>query len=73
VSLLPDFCTPRHQHGPAILGIFLSALVITAATWPLPECSEAKQLELPAADLAALLGGLDLRTAKRRRWYSRES
>lgn len=23
VSLLPDFCTPRRQHGPAILGAFL--------------------------------------------------
>jgi len=25
VSLLPDFCMPRRQHGPAILGEFLSA------------------------------------------------
>lgn len=24
VSLLPDFCIPRRQHGPAILGTFLS-------------------------------------------------
>jgi hypothetical protein len=24
VSLLPDFCLPRRQHGPAILGTFLS-------------------------------------------------
>lgn len=24
VSLLPDFCLPRRQHGPAILGAFLS-------------------------------------------------
>lgn len=41
--------------------------------WPVPEGSEAKQLELPASDLAALLGGLDLSNAKRRRWYSRTS
>lgn len=41
--------------------------------WPLPEDSDAKQLEMPASDLAALLGGLDLRKASRRRWYSRES
>lgn len=25
VSLLPDFCLPRRQHGPAILGTFLSS------------------------------------------------
>lgn len=24
VSLLPDFCIPRRQHGPAILGAFLA-------------------------------------------------
>ena len=41
--------------------------------WPVPEGSEAKQLELPSSDLVALLGGLDLRNAKRRRWYSRDS
>jgi transposase len=39
--------------------------------WPLPEGSDSKQLELPSSDLAALLGGLDLSNAKRRRWYSR--
>jgi hypothetical protein len=27
VSLLPDFCLPRHQHGPGILGIFLQAFI----------------------------------------------
>jgi len=41
--------------------------------WPVPEDSEAKQVELHASDLTALLGGLDLRDAKRRRWYSRTS
>lgn len=40
--------------------------------WPVPAESDAKQIELPSSDLAALLGGLDLRKAKRRRWYSRE-
>jgi hypothetical protein len=29
VSLLPDFCIPRRQHGPAILGLFLAAVLIT--------------------------------------------
>mgnify|MGYP002364759802 CR=1 FL=1 len=41
--------------------------------WPLPAESDAKQIELPASDLSALLGGLDLRNAKRRRWYSHTS
>ena len=41
--------------------------------WPVPADSDTKQVELAASDLAALLGGLDLRDAKRRRWYSRTS
>jgi len=28
VSLLPDFCLPLRQHGPAILGVFLHALAV---------------------------------------------
>jgi transposase len=32
--------------------------------WPLPEGSDSKQVELSSSDLAALLGGLDLRAAK---------
>lgn len=27
VSLLPDFCLPRRQHGPGILALFVQALV----------------------------------------------
>jgi hypothetical protein len=27
VSLLPDFCLPRRQHGPSILGLFLHAVI----------------------------------------------
>ena len=27
MSLLPDFCLPRRQHGPEILGCFLSGIV----------------------------------------------
>ena len=42
-------------------------------SWPLPDGSEEKQIELSSSDLAALLGGLDLRQAKRRRWYARTS
>jgi transposase len=41
--------------------------------WPVPAESDAKQVELASSDLAALLGGLDVSTARRRRWYSRTS
>lgn len=41
--------------------------------WPVSADSESKKVELSSSDLAALLGGLDLHGAKRRRWYSRES
>ncbi|HEX5051114.1 MAG TPA: IS66 family insertion sequence element accessory protein TnpB [Planctomycetota bacterium] len=41
--------------------------------WPLPATSDVKQIEMSSSDLAALLGGLDLRDAKRRRWYARTS
>ena len=27
VSLLPDFCLPRRQHGPGILGVFLASFI----------------------------------------------
>ena len=39
--------------------------------WPVPEDDDAQQVELSSTDLAALLGGLDLKRASRRRWYSR--
>jgi len=32
VSLLPDFCHPRRQHGPAVIGMFLVALFIKGQT-----------------------------------------
>jgi transposase len=41
--------------------------------WPPPADSNAKRLEMPASDLAALLGGLDLRKTARQRWYSHDS
>jgi transposase len=41
--------------------------------WPLPANSDGKRIELSSSDLAALLGGLDLGSARRRRWYSRSS
>lgn len=32
LSLLPDFCLPRRQHGPAVLGVFLEALILGGLT-----------------------------------------
>ena len=32
LSLLPEFCIPRRQQGPAILGLFLQALLLGAAS-----------------------------------------
>ena len=39
--------------------------------WPALTDNSVKQIEMSSSDLAALLGGLDLEKAKRRRWYSR--
>jgi transposase len=40
-------------------------------SWPLLDDESVKRIEMSATDLAAMLGGLDLRKTKRRRWYSR--
>lgn len=32
LSLLPDFCLPGRQHGPAVLGVFLEALILGGLT-----------------------------------------
>lgn len=39
--------------------------------WPVPVDSVHTHVELSSTDLAALLGGIDLRGAKKQRWYSR--
>ena len=39
-------------------------------SWPLADDDATKRVEMSATDLAALLGGLDMQKAKRRRWYS---
>lgn len=38
--------------------------------WPAPGTRNDRQVEMTAADLAALLGGLDLQKVRRRRWFS---
>lgn len=39
--------------------------------WPIPQTHATRSIELRQVELSALLGGLDITTAKRRRWYSR--
>jgi transposase len=39
--------------------------------WPAPASMTDTKIELSAPELSALLGGIDLNKAKRRRWYSR--
>ena len=39
--------------------------------WPVPATHPTASIELKQVELSALLGGLDIRTAKKRRWYSR--
>ncbi len=60
VSLLPDFCLPRRQHGPAILGHFLSAYVRGT---PLLEALRGVREEAPSHGVAQSLrdGFLDRR------------
>ena len=39
--------------------------------WPATADSTTARVEVTTAELVALLGGIDLRHAKKRRWYSR--
>lgn len=60
VSLLPDFCLPRRQHGPGVVGLFLHALAIEGRT--LGSSLEAAGLEDKSHSLAqSFLRGFKLR------------
>ncbi len=52
VSLLPDFCIPRRQHGPAILGTFLAGY---AAGQPLLGALRAARPDVPCHSVAQSL------------------
>lgn len=52
VSLLPDFCIPRRQHGPAILGTFLAEY---AAGKPLVAALRAARRDAPSHSVAQSL------------------
>ena len=52
VSLLPDFCIPRRQHGPAILGTFLAGY---AEGKPLLTALRAARRDAPSHSVAQSL------------------
>jgi hypothetical protein len=52
VSLLPDFCIPRRQHGPAILGTFLAGY---AAGQPLLAALRTARPDAPCHSVAQSL------------------
>ena len=51
-------------------GFFLLAKRLERGTFSWPE-SEEKSIDITPEELTLLLGGIDLRDAKRRRWYKR--
>jgi hypothetical protein len=53
VSLLPDFCLPRRQHGPAILGAFLLAWAVAGR--PLLAALRSVRREAPGHSVAQSL------------------
>jgi hypothetical protein len=53
VSLLPDFCLPRRQHGPAILGAFLVAWAVSGR--PLLDALRSVRRESPGHSVAQSL------------------
>ena len=67
VSLLPDFCLPRRQHGPEILGIFLHARAVLGL--PLVAALRRARPDAPGHTVAqALISGF-LRRAEKIRAY----
>ncbi|MBZ0152811.1 MAG: DUF6431 domain-containing protein [Planctomycetes bacterium] len=54
VSLLPDFCIPRRQHGPAILGTFLASY---AEGKPLLTALRTARPDAPSHSVAQALRG----------------
>lgn len=70
VSLLPDFCLPRRQHGPAVLGIFLEALICLGLG--LLAAIRRARPQVPCRSVAqSLLQGFRVRLPKLRVYVSR--
>jgi len=70
VSLLPDLCIPRHQHGPEVLGTFLHEHAIAGR--PLVESMRHARPSTPCHSVAqSLLGGFQRRDGPIRAYLSR--
>jgi hypothetical protein len=70
VSLLPDFCIPRHQHGPEVLGTFLHEH--TVAGRPLVESMRQARPSTPCHAVAqSLLAGFRRRDGPIRAYLAR--
>jgi hypothetical protein len=69
VSLLPEFCLPRRQHGPAIVGIFLRELVL-AGEGLLKALRRARAGVSGHAVAQALLGGFRKRVGELRAYLA---
>ena len=70
------FCNKRFDRIKALYfdgsGLWVSAKRLEKGRFAWPD-SRDRSIELRSEELAALLGGLDLHTTKRRRWYRREA
>ena len=53
-------------------GLWVCAKRLEKGTFSWPEVGEAS-VEMTAAELALILGGIDLKDTRRRRWYERRS
>ena len=70
VSLLPDFCIPRHQHGPEVLGTFLHEHTIAGR--PLVESMRRARPSTPCHAVAqSLLAGFRRRDGPIRAYLAR--
>ena len=67
------FCNRRRDRVKALYfdgsGLWVSAKRLEKGTFYWPEHADGQSVELKHEELAALLGGLDLRSTRRRRWY----
>jgi len=70
VSLLPDFCIPRHQHGPEVLGTFLQQYAVAGR--PLGEAMRSARPSTPCHAVAqSLLAGFRRRDGPIRAYLAR--
>ena len=70
------FCNRRHDRLKVLYfdgsGLWVFATRLEKGTFAWPDAGATSRVELRAAELALLLGGLDLSHTKKRRWYMRK-